>query len=1030
MRQRGRSLRFPGTILVAALLLSSPAGFALDPALDVSQYSHMAWKIRDGFPNAMVFAMTQTPDGYLWLGTELGLFRFDGVQSVSWQALRNPPLPSNMITSLLGARDGTLWIGTRTGLASWKDGKLTRYEELAGQVMAHVIEGRDGVIWTGTLGFPAGKLCEIRKGGVRCYGEDGRLETGVFGLYEDRKGNLWVGTVRGLWRWGPGAPEFYPIPGEQNGVQGLAEDEGGALLISLRGGIRRLAGRHMEMAYPFPDAVGQAQALRLLRDRDGGLWIGTSSKGILHVHQGKTDVFERPDGLSGDDISEFFEDREGSIWVATRNGLDRFRNFPVVTFSVPRVLGGPPSGNLLVARDGSIWFYAADGLNRWFQGNYTIFRQRSVPPILGVRQIVGSGLPDHGLESFFQDRRGRIWIASPGGIGYLENGKYIQSAAPGGAIGSIAEDAGGNLWIANRQSGLVRLSPDNAVEQIPWARLGHEDMAGPVEVDPSGNGVWLGFFNGGVVYFAGGQVRAKYTAADGLGEGRVNDFWLARDGAIWAATAGGLSRLKDGHAATLSVKNGLPCDTVHGAMDDEAGSLWLHTACGLVSILRSELDAWVGAPDKAGRSISAKVFDASEGMPIRAELGIFSPHAGKSPDGKLWFATSDGLTVVDPRHLPVNELPPPVHIEKVIADSRTYDVGSGANAQVRLPALARDLEIHYTALSLVAPEKVLFRYKLEGYDRDWKDAGAERKAFYGNLPPRSYQFRVKACNNSAVWNEAGAFLDFSVAPAYYQTAWFQASCVGTVLALLATAYRLRLRYLKRQFNIRLEARVGERTRIARDLHDTLLQSFQGVLMKFDVATGMIPDRPSEAQQKLEAVIEQARHAITEGRDAVQGMRSSTVVTNDLARAISRLGEELSAGRTCPQFHVRVEGASRDLVPLVRDEVHRIVCEAMRNAFQHAEARRIDVDICYGRRQLRLIVRDDGKGIEPVVLEGGGRAGHFGLPGMQERARLVGGKLSIRSTPGAGTEAELNIPASLAYAKPPGGRRWMASGKGT
>jgi signal transduction histidine kinase len=358
-------------------------------------------------------------------------------------------------------------------------------------------------------------------------------------------------------------------------------------------------------------------------------------------------------------------------------------------------------------------------------------------------------------------------------------------------------------------------------------------------------------------------------------------------------------------------------------------------------------------------------------------------------------------------------------------------VTSDANGNVRVPPRIRDLQIDYTALSFVAPEKVLFRYKLEGWDGDWQDAGTRRQAFYSNLPPRNYRFRVMASNNSGVWNEAGTFLDFSVAPAYYQTWWFRSLCVAAFLALLAAAYQLRLRQVAQQFNMRMEERVNERTRIARELHDTLLQSFQGVLLKFHAVTYVILDRPAEAQKTLQTAIEQARQAITDGRDAVQGLRSSTLVSCDIAQAISTFGDELASGpsgQNSPNFRVVVEGSPRDLAPLLRDEIYRITGEALRNAFRHADAQRIEVEIRYDQRQLRLRVRDDGKGIDPVILNGRGRPGHYGLPGMHERAKLVGGKLAVWSELNSGTEAELTIPASIAYAKSSAPRRWMFWGR--
>jgi signal transduction histidine kinase len=633
-----------------------------------------------------------------------------------------------------------------------------------------------------------------------------------------------------------------------------------------------------------------------------------------------------------------------------------------------------------------------------------------------VHEIAGSGLPDHGLASLFEDARGRIWVSAHGGVGYLENDRFISvSGIPGGIVHSMADDTEGNLWIANQDLGLYRLSPRNEIQQTPWAKLGHKDGPLAMAADPSqGGGAWVGFFLGGVVHFADGQIRALYTAADGLGEGAVNDLRFDRDGVLWAATEGGLSRLKKGRIATLTGKSGLPCDAVHWVLEDNDHSLWLNMPCGLVRIARSELEAWVAG---ANRTIKTTVFDSSDGVKSLGQATYFSPQAGRSPDGKLWFTTIDSLSVVDPRHIPFNKLPPPVHIENITADRKRYD----ANAGLSLPPRVRDLEIDYTALSLVAPEKVLFRYKLEGYDRDWQDAGTRRQAFYTNLPPRNYRFRVLACNNSGVWNEAGTFLDFAIDPAYYQTTWFRLSLLAAFLAVLTALYLLRLRYLKRQFNIRLEERVNERTRLARDLHDTLLQSLHGVLLKLHGVTYLLPGKPDEAKKTLGSVIDEARQAVTEGRDTVYGLRASTITTNDLARSVNSLAEELAAGpngRDSAGFQVRVEGNTRDLHPIVRDEVNRIAGEAVRNAYQHAHAGRIEVEIRYDARQFRLRVRDDGNGIAPKVLDGGGRAGHFGLQGMRERAKLVEAKLVIWSELDSGTEIELTIPGSVAYAKSP------------
>src|SRR6266851_1278133 len=423
-------------LLAGVLLLCSPIAWALDPALDVSQYAHTAWKVRDGFAKGAIYAIAQTPDGYLWLGTEFGLFRFDGVRSVQWEPPTGEHLPRGRIRSLLAGRDGTIWIGTGEGLANWKDGKLTRYPELADIVVVTLFEDHEGTVWVGGYAIPTGRLCAIQGSSVKCFGEDGSLGHGAGPLYEDSRGNLWVGAQTGLWRWKPGPPKLYPVPYPLLGTssQTVNESDDGALLIATEGGIRRLVDGKAE-AYSLPGAGPQGfKPLRMLRDRNGGLWIGTTDRGLLHVHQGRTDVFAQSDGLSGDYINKFFEDREGNIWVATVNGLDRFRDFAVPTISVRQGLSNAIVWSVLGARDGSVWLGTPDGLNRWNNGQITIYRKRGARAgsggakqerELNVREVADGGLPDDGVESLFQDDGGRIWAFTENGAAYFENGRFI-----------------------------------------------------------------------------------------------------------------------------------------------------------------------------------------------------------------------------------------------------------------------------------------------------------------------------------------------------------------------------------------------------------------------------------------------------------------------------------------------------------------------------------------------------------------------------------------------------------------------------
>jgi signal transduction histidine kinase/streptogramin lyase len=790
-------------------------------------------------------------------------------------------------------------------------------------------------------------------------------------------------------------------------ISGLSKTYDGRVLIAmLRAGLKQVVGDKLE-TYPIRDPIHPNRLLgdrdvnsnKLLWDRDGGLWIGTRDRGLIHVHEGRTDVFAKSDGLSGNTICSLFEDREGDVWVATTEGLDRFRDLPVTTILMKQRLSSNDTNSVVAATDGSIWVATQDGLARWKDGQITFF-------------LKSSGLPDDAAQSLFQDDRGRIWVFTGHGLAYFKDGRFVAvNGVPSENVHSITGDKAGNLWLSGNR-GLSHLLDGHLVEHFPWSALGRREQAKVVLSDQGG--VWISFLrDGGVSYFKDRQVRASYTAANGLGKGNVPGLQLDRDGALWAATEeGGLSRIKDGRLATLTTKNGLPCDSIHWTIEDDDRSLWLYTACGLVRIARTELDAWIADPK---RRIERAVWDAADGLSLHASSpAYYGPPVAKSTDGKLWFVPGEGVQVVDPRHLAVNQVPPPVHIEQVTADGKPYQLKQG----MRLPANVRDVWIDYTALSLAAPEKVHFKYMLEGQDLDWKEVINDRQAQYSNLRPRKYRFRVLASNNSGVWNETGDALEFSIAPAYYQTNWFGALCAAALLTLLWIAYQFRDQRLRRQYNMRLE----ERTRVARELHDTLLQSFQGLMFSFQAARNLLPGRTEEAIRTLDRAIRKGDDAVAEGRDAIQNLRLRSA-QGSLEDLLTSAGQELREsqdgnrdGNSHPAvFQVIVEGQSRALSPLLQDEIYRIAREVLRNAFQLACAGRIEAAIHYEPNLFRLRIRDDGKGIDAAVLKEGARAGHWGLPGIRERAKRIGARLELWSESGAGTEVELTVPASAAYA---------------
>jgi signal transduction histidine kinase len=503
-----------------------------------------------------------------------------------------------------------------------------------------------------------------------------------------------------------------------------------------------------------------------------------------------------------------------------------------------------------------------------------------------------------------------------------------------------------------------------------------------------------------------------FGKSDGIPPGMVCTIYHDRAGNVWAAGRGGLSKFENGRFRPLSKSNGLPAQSVFGMVEDDEGYWWLATEVGVLRISADELDRAVANP---AYRIRYESFSTLDGLPGSPQNTFPGPLAARTMDGRVWFATKGGIAYVDPRHIPKkNDLSPPVHVETIKVDDKVVAQTGG----IVLNHDVKNVEIDYTAFSLSIPERVFFRYKLEGYDTEWQQPGTRRQAFYSSLSPGKYKFHVIACNNDGVWNESGATLDFRVMPAWYQTNLFRIVCVACFVLLLWALYHLRLQQLQRQFKMALEARVCERTRIARELHDTLLQSFQGLMLRFQTVDEMLPARPMDAKKALECALNRGDQAISEGRDAITDIRASTLANQDLATSITALmtnfGEELSEGKGASvPFQVLVEGTPRIVRPNIQSEIYRIARESLGNAFRHAQAQHIETEITYGE-SLRLRFRDDGKGIDSSVIEHGGRPGHWGLTGIRERAKQIGAQLEIWSELGAGTEIELSIPGSIAY----------------
>ena len=1007
---------------------ASPAD-TLNPSL--FQLQHTSWTEREGAP-PQINDIVQDPDGSLWLGSGEGLYRFDGFTFERVRSIDGDSPAPTEILCLLATSNGDLWIGTTlNGAILLRNGEVRRFPKFEGLPLntsvLSLVNDSDGTIWAGTyLGLQRFDGSQWRNIG-KAWGVPEMVQ---FMLQLDSDGTLWAEAYEhGLFRLKPGSRHFEQLPDILLGARFFDQAPSGENWASTSSGIcpfaeaqKSTSCQHWALRSNGSAPPSFSAESILTFDRRGNLWMKPwQGGGIKRLDaaafrdafrpghpEGKMEAFTKRDGLTSDRIYSVFRDRrDGSIWVGTDHGLDHFRESPFVPV-YPE--GGTLNFGIQAQEDGRVWIGSAGG------GLWT------ASP--GGKTAVT--LPDTNIQSLYEAPRGTLWFATyaPVTIASIRDGPNdgkttslpltaeLQSQV---AVQSIVEDRGGAVWVSFIPYGLAKWegghwTKDGGLTGLPeaWVVI--------LNTGPDGS-IWAGYMNGEVAAIEGTSVR-RYTAKDGLNVGPVAAILSGRSN-CWLAGPNGLVRFDGQRFHILSEANNRPFSGITGIAVARNGDLWLNAFDGVRRVAAAELREAEKNPTYA---VHSDLYDLTDGLPSAPQRIRPFPTAVSAPDGRIWFGFRAGVVSVDPEDPSLSTPAPPVSIVRAIADGKTFSAATNA----KLAARTKNLEIDYSAVSLNRASRVRFRYKLESVDAVWRDAGSRRQAFYNDLPPGKYRFVVSASNGDNLWNEAGATMNMVVPPAFNQTTWFRSLCVAAFLALLFSLYRLRLLYLTKQFNARLEGRVSERTRIARDLHDTLLQSFQGVLLRFQTAYALFDTRPTDAKDVLANSIDQTAQAITEGREAVQGLRASTVESNDLAQAITTLGEQLAAeaSTTSVGMFVEVEGTPWKLHPIVRDEIYGVASEALRNAFRHAEAQQIEVEFRYDERQLRLRVRDDGKGIDTTFLKAEGREGHYGLHGMRERAKLMGGKLTVWTAAQSGTEIELIIPAAHAYAATPR-RSWFA-----
>jgi len=970
-------LRYFG-VAAALLLLASTRSPALDPNRNLKEFGHQTWVTENGLPQNTVQAIIQTRDGYLWIGTQEGLARFDGLNFTVFDKKSTPAFKSNDIRFLQEDRQGRLWISTSYGLVCLHNGQFTSFTESEGlpdNSVGPVVEDTNGNVWIGT----AGGLTRFENGNFKTFTTDQGLARNVIqvlyarangsiivgtsaglqifngdqfislnipadmlpanitSIAETSNGFLWLGTLDGLYQVDrEGRTLMVTLPNSR--VSALHIDREGALWIATAGGVTRLRGDQLE-TFTTSDGLSSNLVLSLFEDRESSMWIGTEAGGLNLLKSKKFNTFTTKDGLPSDLVKVIYQDPQGGIWIGSNGGgLTLFKNGKFTTWTTRDGLSSDVVLSLAGNADGVIWIGTPDGLNRFQNGKFQIF-------------TFAEGLSNDLVRSVLVDRNGVLWVGTRDGLNSFRDNEFTTYTTKDGLannfIGALFEDSKGNLWVGTL---------------------------------------------GGLSKISDGKLQT-FTTKEGLSSNTVISVYEDAAGDLWIGTnGGGLNRLRGDKF--VSYRNAVAADVIYRILEDKQQNLWCSSNKGIFRVSKSELDK-VAAD--ANATVNPVFYGPADGTLTRECSGGGHPAGWKTSDGRMWFATIKGLAVIDPEHIPLNTSPPPIAIEQIFIDNQSVPL----TQKLKISPDASRLDFYYTALSFIAPENVRFKYKLEGFDDNWIDGGARRVASYTNLRPGNYTFRVIAANNDGVWNESGAAVEFYLQPHFYQTYWFYLICL-LLLALTAwQLYRLRVRRIASQF----QAVLAERSRIAREIHDNLAQDILGISVQLELVARLMPVATETAKGHLDRARILVRNSMTEARRYVWDLRSQELQKKDLPAALRDTTKRLTAESNIEAV-VEVAGLLRPLPPDVETNLLRIGQEAINNAVKHAQANRIDVALNFDTRNVRLSIRDDGRGFDPDEQIADD---HFGLIGMRERAAQVGGVLSIKSAKERGTEIVVEAP---------------------
>ena len=976
-------------VLALSLLCALPSARALDPSTPLSQAGHRTWHVEDAPFSGTPLVMTRTTDGYLWIATTAGLLRFDGVRFTPWEQATGQPAIAAGIITLRGASDGTLWIGTAGSLLHWDGKTLTNYRDHTGYIFS-IMEARDKTIWIGRghAGDNDGPLCQVLGPSLRCHGaNDGIRSSFISEMAQNTNGEFLLGTINTIIRWTPESSRLatnHHKEFDRAGIVGLIPTSDGNVWVAFGDAGK---GRGLQLfrdgQFRKPSIAGldpeTLKTTSIYMDSHGALWCGTVQSGVVRIYQGHAEQYTHAHGLSGDWIQSITEDHEGNIWIATSLGVDQLRDLsfkPVYR----RESGSGIVEAALPLHDGSVLFKS--------EGKLFVLRNG--------RSRRAQHPPGEIVTAMFEDRERRLWLGYDNKLYLYSQSKFspisLKDSAGLGGIQELVESKDGAIWAidAAPEHKLFRIASGTLeAEQISLA-----DQPNALAAD-STQGVWVALRNGDVVQQSGTAITRVVHSTPG--QESATDIEVTADGTVFISTLKGLSVLKNGGFLPVNLPQRLRCESRYSLDLDLHGNLWITSLCGVAKYSVAAIHEIESGSQIA---VVPQVFDVNDGA--QPSGYGFSKDLSVGPDGRVWLTAQGGISVLDPAHLPQNSFPPPVYVEDLIADGKRYS----AQGSPRIPARTRDLQIDYTALSNVVPQKVQFRYRLEGRDSDWQDPGNRRQAFYTDLRPGQYRFQVIASNNDGVWNTTGATLDFFILPAFYQTIWSRILLGVAAAGLMWVLYSIRVRQVTANIKARLGERLHERERIARELHDTLLQDFHAVILHLQAASAHL-GKDDPTRKAFEQGLDFADEVLVQGRDRIYELRSDTSPGDELAESLARYGKLLAETRPV-SFSMKIIGVDCKLDPMVRDEIVRIGREALGNAFKHSNGSEVAAEILYDPGAMKMRIRDNGIGIDPEVLLHG-RPGHWGLSGMHERADKIGATLSIWSRPKEGTELELALP---------------------